>query len=159
MRKSVIIAITFILLVSLVGCGERNSNADESRSLVRASVSEGTEVLEDNAVTVQVSSEIEELEKGVSAVRYEGEDGFATFLTGGGAKTDQEVVQFLVSELFAGSRSSLIMNTQAFGCSTLSVQNTDGGYLFGRNFDWNTCDALVVTSYPQDGYASISTVN
>ena len=51
------------------------------------------------------------------------------------------------------------MKTQSFGCSTLSVQNTEGGYLFGRNFDWNACDALVVTSYPQDGYASVSTVN
>ncbi|MDE7284060.1 MAG: hypothetical protein K2N85_10840 [Lachnospiraceae bacterium] len=31
-------------------------------------------------MTVQVSSEIEELEKGFSAVGYEGEDGFAAFL-------------------------------------------------------------------------------
>ncbi|MDE6213066.1 MAG: hypothetical protein K2M70_06275, partial [Lachnospiraceae bacterium] len=145
-KKLVTIAITYILLVSLMGCGGRDSDADESYSPARPGVSEGTEVLEDNAVTVQVSSEIEELEKGFSAVRYEGEDGFAAFLAGGGAKTDQEVVQFLVSELFAESRSGLTMNTQAFGCSTLSVQNTEGGYLFGRNFDWNTCDALVVTS-------------
>ncbi len=165
MKKLGDIAITLILLASLVGCGGHDSDSDESYSSVRPSVSEGTEaskgteVLEDNAVTVQVSSEIEELEKGFSAVRYEGEDGFSAFLAGGGAKTDREVVQFLVSELFSENQSGLTMNTQAFGCSTLSVQNAEGGYLFGRNFDWNTCDALVVTSYPQDGYASISTVN
>ena len=158
-KKLVTIAITYILLVSLMGCGGRDSDADESYSPARPGVSEGTEVLEDNAVAVQVSSEIEELEQGFSAVRYEGEDGFAAFLAGGGAKTDQEVVQFLVSELFAESRSGLTMNTRAFGCSTFSVQNKEGGYLFGRNFDWNTCDALVVTSYPQEGYASVSTVN
>ena len=46
-----------------------------------------------------------------------------------------------------------------FGCSTLSVQDTDGSCLFGRNFDWNTCDALVVSAEPKEGYASISTVN
>ena len=103
MKKLVAIAIIFILSMSIVGCGGRDSDADESHSPVRPSVSEGTEAskgtedLEDNAVTVQVSSEIEELEKGFSAVRYEGEDGFAAFLAGGGAKTDQEVVQFLVS--------------------------------------------------------------
>ena len=159
MKKLGDIAITFILLVSLVGCGGRNSNVDENYYPVRPSVPEGPEASKDHAVTVQVSSEIEELEKGFSAVRYEGEDGFAAFLAGGGAKTDQEVVQFLVSKLFAGNRSGLTMDTQVFGCSTLSVQNTEGGYFFGRNFDWNTCDALVVTSYPQDGYASISTVN
>ncbi len=159
MKKLGNIAITLILLASLVGCGGSNSDSDESYSSVRPRVSEGTEALEDNAVIVQVSSEIEELEKGFSAVRYEGEDGFSAFLAGGGAKTDREVVQFLVSELFSGNQSGLTMNTQAFGCSTLSVQNTEGGYLFGRNFDWNTCDALVVTSYPQDGYASVSTVN
>ncbi|MCM1192314.1 MAG: C45 family autoproteolytic acyltransferase/hydrolase [Acetatifactor muris] len=159
MRKSAVIAIIFILSASFAGCGERASDADESHSAGRLSVAEVTKVLEDNIVTVQVNSEIEELEKGFSAVRYEGEDGFTAFLAGGGAKTDQEVVHFLVSEFFAENGSSLTMNTQVFGCSTLSVQNTEGGYLFGRNFDWNTCDALVVTSYPQEGYASVSTVN
>ncbi len=159
MKKSAAIAITFILLASLAGCGKRASDADETNSPGRPSVAEGTEAPEDNVVTVQATSEIEELEKGFSAVWYEGEDGFAAFLARGGAKTDQEVIQFLVSALFAGNRSGLTMNTQAFGCSTLSVQNTEGGYFFGRNFDWNTCDALVVISCPQDGYASVSTVN
>ena len=55
--------------------------------------------------------------------------------------------------------SGLQMGGAALGCSTISVKNADGGYLFGRNFDWQACDALVVTSYPRDGYASISTVN
>lgn len=165
MKKLEAIAITFTLLISLVGYGGHTSDANESRSSGRSSMSEGTEtlkgteVLEDSIVTVQVSSEIKELEKGFSAVRYEGEDGFAAFLAGGGAKTDREVVQFLVSGIFMGNQGGLTMNTQAFGCSTLSVQNAEGGYFFGRNFDWNTCDALVVTSYPQDGYASVSTVN
>ena len=31
--------------------------------------------------------------------------------------------------------------------------------LFGRNFDWQTCNAMVVTSEPSQGYASIPTVN
>ena len=108
MKKIAAIAIAFIL-TSLVGCGERASDVDESHFSSRPSISEGTEASEDNAATVQVNSEIEELEKGFFAVQYEGEDGFAAFLAGGGAKTDQEVVQFLVSEFFAGNQSGLTM--------------------------------------------------
>lgn len=171
MKKGLVMAAAVILLISFVGCGRQVSDADEGYSPGGQSGSEGagnldgmedseeTEALEDNTVTVQASSEIEELEKGLSAVRYEGNDGFGAFLSGGGAKTDGEVVQFLASSFFAGNQSGFTMKTQSFGCSTLSVRNTEGGYFFGRNFDWNACDALVVTSYPQDGYASVSTVN
>ena len=31
--------------------------------------------------------------------------------------------------------------------------------MFGRNFDWNSCDALIVKTKPSNGYSSISTVN
>lgn len=112
-----------------------------------------------DALTVQADSEIEELEKGLSAVRYEGEDGFAAFLSGGGAKTDGEVMRFLADSFLAGNQGAFTMDTQAFGCSTFSVQNLEGGYFFGRNFDWNACNALVLISDPEDGYASVSTVN
>ena len=55
------------------------------------------------------------------------------------------------------AEAALISNS--FGCSTLTVNSPDGHQLFGRNFDWQTCNALVVTSKPSQGYASISTVN
>ncbi len=35
----------------------------------------------------------------------------------------------------------------------------DGDVLFGRNFDWYKCGALIVESHPENGYASLSTVN
>lgn len=31
--------------------------------------------------------------------------------------------------------------------------------MFGRNFDWENCEAMIVASYPENGYASLSTVN
>ena len=68
------------------------------------------------------------------------------------------MLRFLSGTLLGG-KAGLEMGGAAFGCSTISVKNADGGYFFGRNFDWQACDALVVASYPQDGYASISTVN
>lgn len=35
----------------------------------------------------------------------------------------------------------------------------EGEALFGRNFDWNTCQFMVVAAYPERGNASLSTVN
>lgn len=49
--------------------------------------------------------------------------------------------------------------TDAFGCSAVSAKNKDGGYIFGRNFDWLDCTALIVKTIPIVGYTSISTTN
>ena len=68
MKRLAAIIVIFILLTNLAGCGERASYADESHSQSKPGVSEVTEVseetkvLEDNIVTVQTNSEIEELE-------------------------------------------------------------------------------------------------
>ena len=51
------------------------------------------------------------------------------------------------------------MEGTPFGCSTLSVENEAGGYLFGRNFDWNACHGLIVSARPENGFSSVSTVN
>ena len=100
-------------------------------------------------------SDITMLEPGFSSASFSGDDGFEAFLAGGGASSDTEVVQFLAAELLA----NVTMNSASFGCSTLAVSSPDGHTLFGRNFDWQRCEALVVTSKPTDGYASVSTVN
>lgn len=140
MKKSLAVAVTLILLMNLAGCGVRVSDTDENYApdgqgraegtgdLESVQDSEKTDALADSVVTVQADSKIRELEKGLSAVRQEGEDWFHAFLSGGGAKTDGEVVRFLAGSFFAGNQSTIAMDTQAFGCSTLSVQNTEGGY-------------------------------
>lgn len=105
-----------------------------------------------------ISTEITELEAGFFAVRYDGDYSFDLFLEQGGASSDRDVLHFLTETMF-GSNFGLQLLSDIFGCSTISVQNADGGYLFGRNFDWQACDALVLAAYPENGYASISTVN
>lgn len=35
----------------------------------------------------------------------------------------------------------------------------DGAALFGRNFDWEECDKMLVHTIPQNGYESIATCN
>ncbi len=103
------------------------------------------------------SEKITELEEGLSAVRYEGDYGFDEFLSDGGASTDKEVIKFLTENLL--DNWDLGFSGEVFGCSTLTAQNADGEVLFGRNFDWNPCSAMVVLAYPENAYASISTVN
>lgn len=112
---------------------------------------------EDNK-EIMLDTKLQELEEGLSAIHYEGKDGFDEFLAGGGASSDREVVNFLTVH-FNSELSKLQLGSSPFGCSTISVKNENKGYLFGRNFDWSTCKALVISSQPETGYASISTVN
>lgn len=107
---------------------------------------------------IPITSEITELESGLSVVRLEGNYGLDDFLNQGGAKSDSDVMKFLTRSLM-GSGQNLSFETGAFGCSTISAAHSQGGYLFGRNFDWNTCEAMIVAAYPENGYASFSTVN
>lgn len=103
-------------------------------------------------------TEIRKLKDGLSAVRYEGEDWFGQFLSQGGASSDSGVVDFITGQLQMGA-SDMGFAADGFGCSTLAVRSPEGEALFGRNFDWQKCEAMIVQSDPSDGYASISTVN
>ena len=152
--------------VLLIGCGDRS--ASESNNAAQESGTE-TEGMESNKAEAQssrqetteyieVDTTVTELESGFSVVRFEGDDGFDAFINQGGAESDREVLQFLTGTMLS-SAEGLTFEGDAFGCSTISVENTEGGYYFGRNFDWNKCNAMMVISYPSDGYASFSTVN
>ncbi len=105
---------------------------------------------------VNLTSELTALTDHLFAIRFEGDDFFEAFLKDGGASTDSDVVAFLAGKLETGG---LAFGGNPFGCSTLAVESPEGERLFGRNFDWNHCDALIVKSKPENGYASISTVN
>lgn len=109
------------------------------------------------ADAISITTKITELEPGLSAVRYDGDCGFDGFLEQGGASSDREVVQYLAENLIWELGLDFLGNI--FGCSTIAVGSPDGGVLFGRNFDWNACEAMVVESHPENGYASLSTVN
>ena len=117
----------------------------------------GIAIAEDQAVTP--TTEEVQLEPGFSTVLYEGDYDLDAYLAQGGASSDAQVVEFLMRHLMGGGAEGLSFVETAFGCSVLSVTNAQGEALFGRNFDWQACDALVVQSVPENGYASIATVN
>ncbi len=169
MKRDFLICLLLILGVAglLSGCGKDSGEQtaaknyseenQESRTEEEAAVRKenGKEGRDKNAVRVTPTSEITELETGLSMVRHEGEYGFDTFLEQGGAASDADVAACITSLL----AQEIHMEGAPFGCSTLSVKNQDGGYLFGRNFDWNTCNGLIVSARPEKDYASVSTVN
>lgn len=112
---------------------------------------------------IDLNSEFAELDSGfvelsphLSAVEFSRDDFFEEFLKNGGACDDSDVAAFLIEKLGA---KEISFSGNPFGCSTIAVESPEGEQLFGRNFDWNHCDALIVKSSPQNGYASISTVN
>ncbi len=150
-----------LLLLTSVLClaGCKNVETDQ---MTEGSQNKETLVSEENMETenlesVLLTNEIRELENGLSAVKYEGDYGFDAFLSAGGASSDREVIGFLAENLLSGM--DIGFSQESFGCSTISVRSEDGDFLFGRNFDWNSCNAMVVAAYPESGYASISTVN
>ena len=160
MRKFVLCFVIINLLVILAGC-RSGSDLTYTIDSPNGYVNMGNTLTDkDDSENnyISMTSEITELESGFFAVRYDGDYSFDLFLEQGGASSDQDVLQFLTETMFK-SNSGLQMGGSPFGCSTISVANADGGYLFGRNFDWQTCDALVIATYPEEGYASIATVN
>ena len=166
MRKKMLFI--FICCVSfagvVIGCNRQkhsessNNVTSNTREEKNAINNEGQSTEQINAETVVLGEQIIELEDGLSAVRYEGNYGFDEFLAQGGAASDQAVAEYLTSSISDGGLR-VLLGGNPFGCSTLSVAGQEGGYLFGRNFDWENCNAMIVSSKPENGYASVSTVN
>lgn len=169
-KKLILIFLTALMMQTvLTGCrqnkkGTQDFNIPSHANEIQDSKtpSNEKEITEENRSEdnkeIMLDTKLQELEEGLSAIHYEGKDGFDEFLAGGGASSDREVVNFLTVH-FNSELSKLQLGSSPFGCSTISVKNENKGYLFGRNFDWSTCKALVISSQPETGYASISTVN
>ncbi len=154
MRKCVLYALAFLVAILFAGCGIEEKGTEKDGQSVK-----NTETNADGQTVAEITptDEIVELENGFSVVRYDGDYGFDRFLSGGGASSDEEVMDFLSENLLSGMGLGFLENI--FGCSTISVKDANGSALFGRNFDWENCEAMVVLSHPESGYASLSTVN
>lgn len=101
------------------------------------------------------------LETGFSYGEFSGDYKFDEFLELGGASSDREVIQFLLHNVVAKADTQIFDDKIFYGagCSTIQTGNRENGFVFGRNFDWDKCNALVLKTNPAKGYKSISTVN
>lgn len=154
--KKSLFMVCFMICMVFTGCKE---NGEKKVGYDKGNMEqyEENETME-TVVEVTPTKEITQLEDGFSAVNYEGDYGFDTYLEQGGASSDEEVIRFLTKYLISDA-SILNFQQNAFGCSTIAADGENGEKLFGRNFDWNHCNAMVVLTKPSQGYQSISTVN
>ncbi|MGM9615123.1 MAG: carcinine hydrolase/isopenicillin-N N-acyltransferase family protein [Oscillospiraceae bacterium] len=107
---------------------------------------------------IQAANSIEKLEDGLYAMEYKGDYGFDAFLAQGGAASDGEVADYLVTFLSHGFyKVESDVQTGEFGCSTICTQDEHGTVFFGRNYDWEGCRAMIVHTIPENGYESVST--
>lgn len=152
MKIKILLGATLIVLVaSLNGCEKTTNKSTNNESINELTV-------KNNLQVVTFTEELQELAKGLSYVSYEGDYGFENFIENGGAASETELIQFLMENVILDAKD-LSFEDEIFGCSTVSVQNQQGEWLFGRNFDWQNSNALILKSIPENGYASISTVN
>lgn len=156
MKRTFTILMAAMLITTIIsGCGSKRKETlsvdKEDNQPPHAQETEQTN-------SIVLSEKIIELADGLSAVRHSGGYGFDEFLAQGGASSDAEVVSFLMENGIV-DLGNLLFGGNPFGCSTLAVKDENGDSLFGRNFDWNTCHAMIIQNVPESGYASISTVN
>lgn len=103
---------------------------------------------------------IEKLDDHLWSMEYKGDYGFDGFLEQGGAKSGAEMGDYIASFLSHGFwKPDTSTAGGNYGCSTVTVTGPDGAALFGRNFDWEECDKMLVHTIPQNGYESIATCN
>lgn len=154
MSKRVLIATMALLLIAFTISGCRRNDSNPTADHPQYTQSNTQNDFADS--TINLTSELTALTDHLSAISFEGDDFFEIFLESGGASADSDVVTFLAGKL---GTSGLSFGGNPFGCSTVAVESPEGEKIFGRNFDWNHCDALIVKSKPESDYASISTVN
>lgn len=161
-RTVILCAMVLTLQAILSGCGGKATGQSAGEAAGQRNMTTAGTMKEGNRTNpgevIPLGEEILQIEEGFSAVRVEGEDGFTEFLARGGASSDREVAEYLTEQILSDI-PGLLFGGNPFGCSTLSAPGKEGGYFFGRNFDWNSCDAMIVSAKPAQGYSSVSTVN
>ena len=101
---------------------------------------------------------IEKLDDGLWSMEYKGDYGFDGFLDQGGAASDAAMGDYIASFLSRGFwKPDTSTAGGNFGCSALMTEGPEGGMIFGRNYDWADCNAMLIRTVPKDGYASMFT--
>ena len=93
---------------------------------------------------------------GMYQMVYYGDYGFDDFLKVGAA-SDADIEAFVTSRLLKGLPIDL--GVTGDGCTAFVTENDNGDILFGRNFDFLYAPSLQLFTNPENGYASVSTVN
>lgn len=107
---------------------------------------------------ITAARSIEKLEDGLYTMEYNGDYGLDEFLEQGGAADDEALADYLVGYLSKGFyKIDSKVKTGDIGCSTLCLPNENGDILYGRNFDWEEGNVMLIHTRPKNGYESTAT--
>lgn len=93
---------------------------------------------------------------GMYSMTYFGDYGFDDFLKEG-AESDSDIEKFVTKRLLKGLPIDL--GVTGAGCTAFAVKDENGDVIFARNFDFLYAPSLQLYTDPENGYASVSTVN
>jgi hypothetical protein len=93
---------------------------------------------------------------GMFQMTYYGDYGFDDFLQTG-ATSDADIENFVTKRLLKGLPIDL--GVTGDGCTAFVTHNECGEIIYGRNFDFQYAPSLQVFTEPDNGFASVSTVN
>lgn len=99
---------------------------------------------------------LQQREPGVYTMNYYGDYGFDEFLQTG-AQSDKDIERFVTDRLLKGIPVEI--NVTDAGCTCFVSRNENDDVIFCRNFDFAYAPMLQVYTKPDNGYASVSTVN
>ena len=95
----------------------------------------------------------------VYQIDVQGDYYFQDFLDQGGAKNDNELIDFLVHNLTKGV-IDINLKAPNIGCSSFTFVDESGDRYFGRNYDFTSTTAMIVKTHPGNGrHASISSAD
>lgn len=101
-------------------------------------------------------STLKEKGVGVYTMIYDGDYGFDDFLETG-ADSDADIEAFVTKRLLKGI--PIEFNVTDAGCTAFVSRNEEGDIIYARNFDFLYAPFLQIYTNPDNGYASVSTVN
>lgn len=109
---------------------------------------------------ITAAKSVKKLEDNLYSMEFIGDYGFDAYLAQGGAASEAKMAEYITSFLsngFVKAKSEEV--PKDFGCSTLVVKGSDGGYCMGRNYDWqgDKSNTMIIHTKPENGYESYST--
>ena len=152
MKKKLFMAITAATLAvsMLAGCSASDTKGSSGTEV--SSESEASALNEDEVKTIDSFTNVAD---GIYSIDfyadYKLDDYLASNIT-----TVEDFDVWMTTNLTHGIPTGDIPD---IGCSSFSVMSTDGDHLFGRNYDLQGGDNLVIRTAPKSGYASIGIVD
>jgi len=108
---------------------------------------------------VKVTDKIQMIDQNLRISQIKGNYGLDEFINRKGISIDKEIINFLKSDNLISKNANVTIDFPSFGCSSFSVpKSTGNGYYFGRNYDWMEFENMIMLTYPENGYSSISTI-